>query len=69
MRLLIFKYFPRFMVGMCAMRINKWGEVKLRLVVGSVHITPTTDFKLAEVEFLNLFGFVLFPRIINIYTP
>lgn len=69
MRLLIYKYFPRFMVGLCQLKVEPDGRTRYRLLAGDVELRITHRTLLAETAFFNCFGKVLFPRIIKAYKP
>lgn len=60
-----YRYIPRFTKGICRISFNRWGNPRYTLLTGDVHLTNSTDSVLAEVEFLNVFGYVLFPKVLR----
>jgi len=63
---IIYKYLPRFSTGLFLVKSKpgcKPGVYSYRLLTGKVTYPTAPGNFLAEVEYLNLFGFILFPTI------
>lgn len=68
MRDLISRYFTPT-VGTFSLRTDRRGNPTYKLVTGAVHIVPSSKFKIIRVEYFNVLGFMVYPRILSIYTP
>lgn len=61
-----YRYFPRFMTGICLVSFTTNGT-RFRLLTGKVIYPKYQSNFIAEVHFLNVFGSVLFPTIKAIF--
>jgi len=68
MRDLISCYFTPT-VGTFSLRTDQWGNPTYKLLTGAVHISPSSKFKITKVEYFNVLGFMVYPRILSTYTP
>ena len=62
----IYRYLPRFHTGLFIVTKKPNGDYHYRFITGQVIYPEAPNQFIAEVEFLNVFGFVFAPIIIAI---
>lgn len=63
---IIYRYLPRFHTGLFIVTKKPTGGLDYRFITGQVIYPSDPNQFIAEVEFLNVFGFVFTPKIIAI---